>query len=350
MLKSNCKKKSSKIKTNDFFTDITIETKYNDNISEKKFFIPSIDEYDMLLRYNYKIKQLQTICKHYKQKTTGKKIDLLNNIYNYLRLSYYTIKIQKYSRGYIQRIYNYYRGPAYIKRKVCSNETDFCTLENIQEISKEQFISFKNEDGFIYGYDVISLYNLFIKNGKYKTTNPYDRKKFPSFLYKNIKKIVKLCKVLNITMNLQLETDNAIDKKKSLEFEIISLFQKIDEMGFITNIEWFTSLNSSLLVKYIRELNDIWNYRAQISNRTKIEICPPHGNPFVNLTSYNNLLNYNSYQLKSVILKIMENLINNGQSTENKSLGAFYVLSALTLVNQDAADSLPWLYQSVMHN
>ena len=46
----------------------------------------------------------------------------------------------------------------------------------------------------------------------------------------------------------------------------------------------------------------------------------------------------------------MESLVSNGNSNENKSLGAFYVLSALTLVNNDAAESLPWLYQSVMHN
>ena len=45
----------------------------------------------------------------------------------------------------------------------------------------------------------------------------------------------------------------------------------------------------------------------------------------------------------------MESLVKNGITEEDKSLGAFYVLSALTLVNNDAADSLPWLYQSVMH-
>ena len=46
----------------------------------------------------------------------------------------------------------------------------------------------------------------------------------------------------------------------------------------------------------------------------------------------------------------MDALVSNGNSNEDKSLGAFYVLSALTLVNNDAAESLPWLYQSVMHN
>ena len=45
----------------------------------------------------------------------------------------------------------------------------------------------------------------------------------------------------------------------------------------------------------------------------------------------------------------MNNLISKGTTQENKSLGAFYVLAALTLVNNDAATSLPWLYESVSH-
>jgi len=349
-IKNKSKKTNPKIKINDYFTNINLETKYNDSLSEKKFFIPALEEYDLLLRYNYKIKQLQAICKHYKQKTTGNKNSLLNNIYNYLRLSCFIIKIQKNSRGYIQRLYNYYRGPAYFKRKICSNETDFYSMEKLTDIPAEQFISFKNEDGFIYGYDIISLYNLFLKNGKHKATNPYDRKTFPSNLYKNIKNVVKICKVLNIDMKINIEVENNIDKKKILEFKIISLFQKIDDCGFITNVDWFTSLTTPRLIQYIREISDIWHYRLQINIETKKSICPPHGDPFINIIhSFNALPNFSNYQLKSIVLRIMEKLLNDGQTNDNKSLGAYYILGALTLVNTDASNSLPWLYQSFMH-
>jgi len=39
--------------------------------------------------------------------------------------------------------------------------------------------------------------------------------------------------------------------------------------------------------------------------------------------------------------------INTGIDNDSKSLGAYYILGALTLVNTNAAISLPWLYQSV---
>ena len=222
----------------------------------------------------------------------------------------------------------------------------------MKDINNYQFISYKNENGIIYGYDIISLYNLIVKNGK-NTTNPYDRSKFPSFLLSNIKKLKSLSKALNYDMKINIEkenNENNEDKKKKLEFKIISIFQKIDEHGFITNINWFNSLSRNELLRYIRELGDIWNYRAQLSNETKRNICPPHGNPFIYFNTQNFYVNVNVDHLKSSILKVMDALVSNGNSNEDKSLGAFYVLSALTLVNNDAAESLPWLYQSVMHN
>ena len=335
-------------KINDYYEDVHIETRFNDSINEKNFFIPSIEQYSLLLNYNYKIKQLQKISKHYKQKTTGKKSELLNNIYNFLKLSFQSIKVQKIIRGFLLRSHNYYRGPAYYKRSLCNNDTDFFTLENMKEINNYQFISFKNSNGIIYGYDIVSLYNLIIKSGK-KATNPYDRSKFPSYLFSNIKKLKSLGRALNYEMNININEEKTESKKKTIEFKIISLFQKIDEHGFITNIEWFNSLSRNGLLRYIRELGDIWNYRAQLSIETKRNICPPHGNPFIYFNTQNFYTNINVDQLKLSILKVMEVLIKNGNTNEDRSLGAFYVLSALTLVNNDAADSLPWLYQSVMH-
>ena len=50
-----------------------------------------------------------------------------------------------------------------------------------------------------------------------------------------------------------------------------------------------------------------------------------------------------------MILEILETLVNSGVDRDSKSLGAYYVLGALTLVNESAATSLPWLFQSVSY-
>lgn len=43
----------------------------------------------------------------------------------------------------------------------------------------------------------------------------------------------------------------------------------------------------------------------------------------------------------------MEKFVNSGIDKDSKTLGAYYVLGALTLVSTEASTSLPWLYQSV---
>ena len=139
------------------------------------------------------------------------------------------------------------------------------------------------------------------------------------------------------------------NNEKIIELKVISLFHKIDTFGHITDITWFTSLNKVQLIKYIKELFDIWNYRAQLSPQIKHAISPPHGNPFNNIM-IQTLGQKSEASLKKKILNIIENMISRSSNPEHQSLGAFYVLGAFTLVNASAAETLPWLYQSVHYS
>ena len=56
----------------------------------------------------------------------------------------------------------------------------------------------------------------------------------------------------------------------------------------------------------------------------------------------------NLWDIKNELLSYMESLVNSGVNVDSKSLGAYYVLGALTLVSNDAASSLPWLFQSFL--
>ena len=63
----------------------------------------------------------------------------------------------------------------------------------------------------------------------------------------------------------------------------INIFQKIDEFGHITNVNWFLDLDRPRLIKLLREFIDIWDYRASLTLHTKRDICPPNGNPFIGI-------------------------------------------------------------------
>jgi hypothetical protein len=222
-------------------------------------------------------------------------------------------------------------------------------MESIEEINFHQFISYKDEDQFIYGFDITSLFNLISKGGN-TIKNPYNRNLIPEYILKNVKLIIRLSKILKIPIVLNLEDDTQnISSEKVIELRVLSLFQNIDALGNYSNPQWFLSLERQQIFKLIRELADIWNYRAQLTIDIKRNICPPNADPFRNLSmSYiNTEININN--IRKVVLEVLEKLVNNGIDKDSKSLGAYYVLGALTLVNTDAAISLPWLFQSVSY-
>jgi len=322
-------------------------------INDDALSIPTVKNYEEITKYNYNGAQLKTFAKYYKLKISGNKNELLIRVYSYLYLSSYIIKIQKNFRRRIVKKYKMIHGPASMKRKICTNSSDFITLEPVEEINFHQFLSYEDEDGFIYGFDVASLYSLiFLKgsNGNVGGKNPYNRNNFPDRLIMNIKSILYLSRILKIHITLHFEDDSQyVSSEKAIELRALSLFQNIDALGNYSNSQWFLSLSRIQLIKYVRELSDIWNYRAQISQAIKRNICHPTGDPFRNLSMPFIHTEGNMCNVKKVVLEVLENLVNSGIDKDSKSLGAYYVLGALTLVNQEASTSLPWLYQSMSY-
>lgn len=343
------------IKCIDNRVEMTIpENKYIfGKIDDNNIIIPSISNHQDIFKYNYNLNQLKSFAKYYKLKIGGNKKELISRIYKYLYLSYYTIKIQKVFRSHVTKKYIDLHGPAYKNRKLCTNNTDFITMDEINDIKLEQFFSYRDEDGFIYGFEISSIYNLIVKNIVSKQNygnNPYNRNKIPEKTFIDLKKIISLSKILKKDINLEIENDIVnISDEKNIELRTLTLFQNIDSLGNYSNPQWFLSLNRIQLIKFIRELIDIWNYRAQLTLEIKRNICPPFGDPFRNLSISQIMMNENLNNSRKSIIEILEKLVNSGIDRDSKSLGAYYVLGSLTLVNENAAISLPWLFQSVSY-
>ena len=74
----------------------------------------------------------------------------------------------------------------------------------------------------------------------------------------------------------------------------------MDQRGFITNPNWFLSLPRLYVKRFLRELVDVWEYRAQIDHETKRRINPQHGNPFLDLIYMFFYINHMKYYKKSI--------------------------------------------------
>lgn len=319
----------------------------NDNNKNNIFSIPKYSEYEMLNTEKYTAIELKQICKYYKLKVSGKKQILIERIYNYLKKSYYAIKIQSLFRCYLIKTYMKLHGIYYklSDRKKCVNECDFLSLDDIKTIPFKNFITIQ-QDKFVYGFDLTSIYDLLKREGR-KIKNPYNRE---SLNEKDIMRIKKL-KRYNILLKLNSyynkeKSDIYSEYNEEQKFKLfcVSVFQKIDELGHYTDINWFLSLNKYNLIRFVRELIDIWNYRASITPETKQKIYP-NGDIFNNIRLQRFFI-MSENEVKKVVIKLIDKFISNGINNESKNLGAIYVLGALTIVNKETAEALPWLYET----
>ena len=319
-------------------------------INSENIIIPTVENYADISKFNYNLSQLKMIAKNYKLKISGNKNELISRVYSYLYFSSYIVKIQSAFRGMLIRKYKSLHGPAALKRSICTNTEDFVTMEPIEEINFHQFLSYKDVDGFIYGFDIISLHNLFLKSNDIDSIkNPYNRAIIPDEVIKKIKYIVRFSRILKLHINLHYEDDTKnVSNEKAVELRALDLFQNIDALGNYSSSQWFLSLSRVQIIRFVRELVDIWNYRAQLSLEVKRSICPPAGDLFINLATTYNIIHteVELCNVQKVVLEILEKLVNSGIDHDSKALGAYYVLGCLTLINETAATSLPWLFQS----
>lgn len=301
-------------------------------------------DFEFIQKNNYTVSDLKKIGQMFNVKWKLKlKAGILEEASQYFKLSYYASKIQNQWKKYMIRQFNLSQGPAMFNRKLCNNVDDFLTTESMREISYHFFISFRDKDQFIYGFNLISIYNLISKN---TPNNPYTRIPFTD-------KLIGIVKQRIVYNRIFKQTEHFIHDEVPIQTndnKIMTLFQKMDSLGNYTQHEWLTHLEIRRLRRFILELYDIWTHRAQLSNEIKYIICPPNGSPFINIPIQN--INHNNSidkeELKYIIIEIISRLINTAVTPENQSLGAYYVLTALTLVSPPAAEAMPWLYYSVV--
>jgi hypothetical protein len=211
-------------------------------------------------------------------------------------------------------------GPAYINRELCNNGEDFFTFEEIKDIPEKYFFSYKDEKDIIWGFDIRSLTEL-LKNG---SDNPYTRVQFSGEVKKNINNLNYLLKKDNI----QTSHEKVViqDKSVLIHQKITDLFSRIEYSGLSCNQEWLTNISVYYLKKLYRTLEDIWNYRLQLTHQDKIRLCPPNG---VNFNRIRNVLHIDS---KDDILEIIIDDIckfERSQDINDKKLGYMYFLIGL---------------------
>ena len=305
-------------------------------------------DFELLLEYNFTLTEIKDVMKRFKLPKTRetRKEPLLQHVINCLYLSHRIKKIQKIWRNYFIREFNKTLGPAYFNRSLSNNVDDFMTTEDIDDIDYYYFFSYKDKDNFIYSFNIVSIYNLI---SKHIFKNPYNRIPFEETLMETVLKRQKMNIILQ---KIHKDTIVYVPPPLTIQQKFLRIFNKIDELGNYTQIEWFSNLRRHELCKFLYELYEIWFYRAQLSAETQRLICPPGGNPFNHVNP--NYINYMQHNqglrfIQEICYVVMERMLFSANEETNQNLGALYILSALTLVSEPARDAMPWLYTSVQY-
>uniref|UniRef100_A0A6C0K2G5 SAP domain-containing protein n=1 Tax=viral metagenome TaxID=1070528 RepID=A0A6C0K2G5_9ZZZZ len=342
-----------------------------------------------------KLPDLKAVAKYYKLRITGTKPELIERIETHFDKNKKAGVIQAIFRGHLVRFSIKLRGCALKKRSMCVNDSDFYTLDPIDEIECSDFYSYIDKQGFIYGFSVSSLISLFKRKGH--ITNPYNREKLDFKTMNEIFLLYKLCnilypsqlpvvekqvansvvqvaslpgpaspagavsivsgspplsavgniaQVLNITpqQNELRERMNVIQSRPT-EDRIRELFMEMDQLGNYTNETWFSNLTDRGLVNYFRYLYDIWSYRGQLTRQTKTRISSLQ-DPFAGMA---NLQTVELDELRKHCLHVMEHMVYTGIDIEYQRIGTLHVLSALTLVSLPARQAMYWLYEGLVY-
>jgi hypothetical protein len=371
-----------------------IKRKYKKRVNEHTITYDNYEKHEINLK-NYQIGDLKRAIKELGNiRLTGTKPQLIERITRRFVEIKHSILIQKIFRGWYLRLIQKLRGPALKNRNMCTNDCDMATLEPLNEIATTSFFSYKDNNEFVYGFDVSSLIPHIQSKGKF--INPYTRESVSKQIARNAFRVYRgsyamfsefrkdnkklespsqkrqytTRSMLSIQQRMnslrnhfnespnrsaftRIQTNLQSIRNLPVNERIRRLFVEIDQLGNYTQYSWFNDLPHRGLVLFYRGLYDIWYFRAGLTFTVKRNICYGVGynavSPFTRHfnVGYREISFIDYDELRTSCLEVFEHLVYCGIDTDHKKLGTLHALSALTLVSTEARNAMPWLYESV---
>ena len=218
----------------------------------------------------------------------------------------------------------------------CNNNEDFYTYEELKNIEPKFLYSYKDKGGIRWGFDIRSLDKLI----EMRYPNPYTTEEIPLNIIEDVKNRINS---LKNEVGYEDLTDSIVrDRKETIKQKIVDLFSFIEQSGYTCHVEWFTILSVRRLKELYRQLEDIWNYRSQLTQQMKRNICPPNADIF--RTPMIEVMNYSCKEdLQELILhEVLK--FTQAQTDSDRKLGFMYFLIAFGMVSPQCYHAhIDWL-------
>ena len=218
----------------------------------------------------------------------------------------------------------------------CNNDEDFYTYDDLKNVPKIYFYSYSDSNNLRWGFDIRSLQKLISMH----YPNPYTTEPVPENVIQDVS--LKMSDIKKLPEYEDLTDSIQRDRKALIKQNVVDLFSLIEQSGYTCHVEWFTTLTRHKLKELYKQLEDIWNYRSQLSNEMKRNICPPDGQIFQ--TPIVEVMQYTVKEdLQELILHEVKKFTK-AVSDSDRKLGYMYFLIGLGTVSQDCKEAhMEWL-------
>ena len=384
-----------------------METNTSQESGEPKFLYADYIHTEGFSFEKYKLPDLKIVAKHYHLHVSGNKPALIDRIRTFFQKTQCATRIQRVFRGHIVRFCAKLRGPGFLHREICVNETDFYTLEPLKDISHTSFFSYMDDAKYIYGFDICSIISLISKTNN--PINPYNRSAFPYIATVSLHGLYNITKILHpeiwndlyanepTTMNKPANsiftypttssgrsyTNNSVPqpvahatqtnaitpsqrrrtrleqqreilrllepiRARSLEVRIRELFMEVNLLGNYADSRWFMDLDRSRLARFYQIYYDWWFTRSRLTPEMRQNICILD-DPFSDVHLLYLFPTTTIEDYREACVRLMENMVHGSLETEYRTLGAMQLLSILTMVSLPARTAMHWLYEAFFY-
>jgi hypothetical protein len=251
--------------------------------------------------------------------------EIYDNLCHLKNNTHIIIKLQSYIRRNMVLSKIKLQGIALFIRHICNNDEDFYTYETKYEIESKYFFSYKDHQNNYWCFDIRSLKKLIDMN----YDNPYTIQPIPHDIKIKVNQFVNILSSKN--ESIVINSNLATDRKTLVKQKYVDLFSQIEYSGYSCDVNWILDLNTHKLKKLYRELEDIWNYRANLSQQVKMDIVPPNGRLFVMPVS--DYTNCNSkLELREILANELIKVLG-ATSQANMNLAFMYIIIGLSIVS-----------------
>uniref|UniRef100_A0A6C0J7R0 Uncharacterized protein n=1 Tax=viral metagenome TaxID=1070528 RepID=A0A6C0J7R0_9ZZZZ len=282
------------------------------------------------------IKVIKKECLEYKifLKCRKKKIVIrgntenLNNLIIFRETGKYIYDESYYARKFLDN-FLYKIGRVSIDTSEPLNIDDPVTSVNVNAIPKSHYFEVYENGSYI--YDIRSLNEC--KNIKY---NYFTNTVLSDDTINRINRKNKWMIKYGYPHTFDKEDNNTmlIDQLTINVCSHINTYHYMDQL-------WFDKLNLTQYKLLYNTLNEIWNYRLNLSDAKKKELMPPNGVLCPNPEQINLYTKHMINKLQREILLFVDMLVKNHE-------GSLYFMLALVTVSAEAATTYPDLYQIVI--